>query len=85
MTCQRLCYTLNTALQTRGFAQAAALTPADLPSGLAEEPSHVEFALATLHEAMLESVLEFESKGLPEVDRGFQPITQDSEPIGVCC
>jgi hypothetical protein len=78
LSCQLVCRTLNATLEAQDFAQAAGLTPEHFY--LDEDVgSQLEVALAVLHEAMLEAVLEFESMDVeePEVKLTL------SDPVGV--
>jgi hypothetical protein len=64
VSCQQVCRTLNAALEVCNFAQAARLTPEHFRLNPDSRP-HLSVALGILHEAMLEAILEFESRALP--------------------
>ena len=79
LSCQQICHTLNAALAARSFSQAAGLTREHFCVD-ADAGPHLALALAALHEAMLEAVLEFESKGVAELEYMFRATDQQAEP-----
>lgn len=60
--CQRVCQRLNAMLQSRDFLQAAALDPVQLRPEEQHQDDQLQAGLAALHEALLDAILEYESK-----------------------
>ncbi len=60
--CQRVCQRLNAMLQSRNFLQAAALDPVRLRPEEERQEGQLQAGLAALHEALLDAILEYESK-----------------------
>lgn len=60
-SCQQVCHRLNAALEARSFTHAAGLTPDHFHADASAYPQ-LTAALEALHQAMLEAILEFESK-----------------------
>ncbi|MBN1347319.1 MAG: hypothetical protein JXQ73_31805 [Phycisphaerae bacterium] len=56
-----VCQTLNDALEARSFTHAASLRPEQFRLDTSAE-AQLELGLAVLHEAMMDAILDFESK-----------------------
>ncbi len=77
MSCQQICHTLNDALQTLDFSQAASLTSEHFSLN-ADVNAQLEVALEVLHEAMLEAIFEFETMCAEELQYELSVAVQDT-------
>lgn len=77
-SCQQVCRALNAALEARSFTQAAGLKCEHL--GLdGDSEAQLELGLMALHEAMLDAILEFESRRPAAAGHEMSPAASQGE------